>query len=84
MNQYSRLSKRSIVVVWFFSYMIILFFSLFFACVLYFGAEFILHRQLQQYNETISRTLLSENDRLIMENMKIATSVALNDKIKEV
>lgn len=78
-----KLSKKSILVTWFLSYILILLLPVVLGIAVYVQAGRIVRSQQVRYNEVISSMLMSENDNCILENMKTVTSVSLNEEIQK-
>ena len=79
-----KISRKSILTTWLMSYLLVLFLPVLLGSAILFQSGVMARKQLEYYNNSVSALLITENDRIIVEQMKAAVTASTDDEIQQV
>lgn len=78
----SKISRKSILTTWLLSYLLVLFLPVLMGFATIFQSEVMARKQLEYYNNSVSALMITENDRIVMEQMKAVITASGDEEIQ--
>lgn len=78
----SKISRKSILTTWLLSYLLVLFLPVLMGFATIFQSGVMARKQLEYYNNSVSALMITENDRIVMEQMKAVITASGDEEIQ--